>query len=113
MKASTRTEGDVVVISLSGKLMGGPDAESVRQLIRESLEAGKKEMIIDIGDVSWVNSTGLGILIASHVTVSNAGGTLKLSRVSKRISQIFMVTKLHTVFETHESIEEALQSFTG
>lgn len=111
MKASTRTEGDVVVISLSGKLMGGPDAESVRQLIRENLEAGNKKMVIDIGDVSWVNSTGLGILIASHVTVSNAGGTVKLSRVSKRISQIFMVTKLHTVFETHDSIEEALQSF--
>ena len=113
MKASTRTEGDIVVLSLSGKLMGGPDAESVRQLIRENLEAGKKQMVIDIGDVSWVNSTGLGILIASHVTISNAGGTVKLSRVSKRISQIFMVTKLHTVFETYDSVEEALQSFAG
>ena len=113
MKASTRTEGDVVVISLSGQLMGGPDAEAVRQLIRENLDAGRKKLVIDIGDISWVNSTGLGILIASHVTVSNAGGTLKLCRVSHRISQIFMVTKLHTVFETFDTVEQALESFAG
>jgi len=113
MKASTHTEGDVVVISLSGQLMGGPDAEAVRQLVRENLDAGRKKLVIDIGDVSWVNSTGLGILIASHVTISNAGGALKLSRVSHRISQIFMVTKLHTVFETHPTVDEAVASFGG
>ena len=113
MKASSHLQGDVVVISLSGQLMGGPDAEAVRQLIRENLDAGHKKIVIDIGDVSWVNSTGLGILIASHVTVSNAGGSVKLSRVSHRISQIFMVTKLHTVFDTHDSVEAAVASFGG
>ncbi|MFH1144552.1 MAG: STAS domain-containing protein [Candidatus Eisenbacteria bacterium] len=113
MKASTHTEGEAVVISLSGQLMGGPDAEAVRQLIRENLETGRKKIVIDIGEVSWVNSTGLGILIASHVTVSNAGGSLKLSRVSHRISQIFIVTKLHTVFETYDTVEQAIRSFAG
>jgi anti-sigma B factor antagonist len=113
MKATTRNESDVVVISLSGKLMGGPDAEEVRQVVRDSLEQGQRKILIDIADVSWVNSTGLGILIASHVTVSNAGGHLKLSGVSKRINQIFMVTKLHTVFETHETVPDALQAFSA
>jgi anti-sigma B factor antagonist len=91
--------------------MGGPDAESVRGAIKGCLDSGNKDILIDLGDVSWINSTGLGILIASHVTVTNAGGNLKLSRVSKRISQIFMVTKLHTVFDTFESEKEALASF--
>ncbi len=111
MKPARRLEGDAAIISLSGKLMGGPDAEAVREVIRETLAAGIKKILIDIGEVSWVNSTGLGILIASHVTVSNAGGAMKLSRVSKRIDQIFMVTKLHTVFDTYNSVETALQSF--
>jgi anti-sigma B factor antagonist len=113
MKVSKRLEGDVAVLSLSGKLMGGPDAESVREIIRDTLEQNTKKILIDLGDVSWVNSTGLGILIASHVTVTNAGGALKLSRVSKRIDQIFMVTKLHTVFDTYESETAALESFAS
>jgi len=111
MKASKRLEGGVTVLSLSGKLMGGPDADVIRDLIKESLEGESKNILVDLGDVSWVNSTGLGILIASHVTVTNGGGSIKLSRVSKRIHQIFMVTKLHTVFETFETKEEALASF--
>ena len=111
MKASKSVEGSVAIISLSGKLMGGPDAEKVRELIKDSLDAAAKNILIDLGDVSWVNSTGLGILIASHVTVTNAGGNIKLSRVSKRIDQIFMVTKLHTVFDTYETKDEAIASF--
>lgn len=111
MKASKSVEGNVAIISLSGKLMGGPDAEKVRELIKESLDEEAKNILIDLGDVSWVNSTGLGILIASHVTVTNAGGNIKLSRVSKRIDQIFMVTKLHTVFDTYETRDAAIASF--
>jgi anti-sigma B factor antagonist len=64
-----------------------------------------------LGDVSWVNSTGLGILIASHITVTNAGGTIKLMRVSRRIDSILMVTKLNTIFEVHQSVDAALNSF--
>ncbi len=113
MKASKRVDGNVTVLSLSGKLMGGPDAEGVRNAIKECLDSGQKDILIDLGDVSWINSTGLGILIASHVTVTNGGGNLKLSRVSKRINQIFMVTKLHTVFETFETEAEAVASFSS
>jgi len=109
MKTTKRMEKDVAVISLSGKLMGGPDAESVRQIVRETLEEGARKIVIDISGVSWVNSTGLGILIAGHVTAANAGARLKLTGVSARIRQIFMVTKLHTVFDTCESVEEALE----
>lgn len=113
MKTTKRMEGDVAVISLAGKLMGGPDAESVRQIVRETLDEGVRKILVDISGVSWVNSTGLGILIAGYVTASNAGAKLKLTGVSARIKQIFMVTKLHTVFETYETPEEALASFSS
>ena len=113
MKCAKNIEGEVAVLSLGGKLMGGPDADQVRGAIKECLDNEEKNILIDLGDVSWINSTGLGILIASHVTVTNADGNLKLSRVSKRISQIFMVTKLHTVFEAYESVKEALASFSS
>jgi anti-sigma B factor antagonist len=111
MKTSRRMAGDVAVISLSGKLMGGPDAESMHQVIRETLDGQVLKIVIDVSEVSWVNSTGLGILIASHVTAASAGATMKLSGVSSRIRQIFMVTRLHTVFENHETVEAALRSF--
>jgi len=111
MKISRRSEGDIAVISLGGKLMGGPDADQVRESIKGCLDDGVKNILMDLKDVSWVNSTGLGILISSHVTVTNAGGQLKLSSVANRISQIFMVTKLHTVFETFEDEQLGLNSF--
>lgn len=113
MNTSTRMVGDAAVVSLSGKLMGGPDADAVRKVIKDALEKGIQQILIDIGGVSWVNSTGLGILIASHVTVTNAGGQLKLCRVNNRIKQLFMVTQLQSVFETFESEEDALKSFTS
>jgi anti-sigma B factor antagonist len=111
MKIERTMEGGVAVISLGGKLMGGPDADEVRDVIRGCLDDDVKNVLMDLKDVSWVNSTGLGILIASHVTITNAGGNLKLSNVAAKIDQIFIVTKLHTVFETFENKEQGLASF--
>ncbi len=111
MKINKRMEGNVAVISLGGKLMGGPDAEEVRDTIKEVIDDGVKDVLMDLNAVTWVNSTGLGILISSHVTVTNAGGRLKLSSVANKINQIFMVTKLHTVFETFDNETLGLESF--
>ena len=111
MKIRKSQEGDVAVIELSGKLMGGPDADVVQETVRQCLQDGVKKIVLDLGDVSWVNSTGLGILIASHISVTNAGGVLKLMRVSRRIDSILMVTKLNTIFEVYDSREAAIASF--
>lgn len=113
MKIERTMENKIAVISLGGKLMGGPDADEVRDVIRGCLDDGVKDVLMDLAGVSWVNSTGLGILIASHVTVTNAGGKLKLSNVAAKIDQIFIVTKLHTVFETFDNNELGLASFTS
>ena len=111
MKIKQEAIGDVYVLRLSGQLMGGPDADAVRETILSALNQGYKNLLVDLKDVSWVNSTGLGILISSHITVSNNGGFLKLMRVSRRIDSIFMVTRLNTVFQVFESEPEALASF--
>lgn len=110
MRGSEGT-GSVVVLRLSGQLMGGPDADAVRESVVSVLNQGHKKILIDLKDVSWVNSTGLGILISSHITTASNGGQLKLMGVSKRIESIFMVTRLDTVFHVFGNEESALKAF--
>lgn len=110
MRIKQDVMGGTGVIRLSGQLMGGPDADQVRESIAALLQQGKKSIVIDLNDVLWVNSTGLGVLISSHILAENQGGTLKLMRISKRIESIFSVTRLDTVFEVYEDEASALAS---
>jgi anti-sigma B factor antagonist len=111
MKITQDESGAVSILRLNGKLMGGPDSDVFQKLVKDLVERGRTDILVDMGKVSWVNSTGLGILISGYTTLKNAGGTLKLVGVNKRIDQIFMVTKLHTIFETFDEEARALSSF--
>jgi anti-sigma B factor antagonist len=111
MKISQDESGGVTILRLNGKLMGGPDSDVFQKLVKDLVERGRTSILVDMGKVSWVNSTGLGILISGYTTLKNAGGTLKLVGVNQRIDQIFMVTKLHTIFETFDEEARALSSF--
>jgi anti-sigma B factor antagonist len=111
MKMTQEVMEDVVILRLSGQLMGGPDADAVRDTVLSILNQGFKKILVDLKDVSWVNSTGLGILISSHIAMANNGGQLKLMRVSKRIDSIFMVTRLNTVFHVYEDEDSAIKGF--
>ncbi len=111
MNIKREDNGEVTILRLDGKLMGGPDAEVFRKQVKDLLAAGRKKLLVDLAHVSWVNSTGLGILISGYTTLQNAGGTLKLVHVNKRIDQIFMVTKLNTIFDAYEDETRALASF--
>ncbi len=111
MKIKREDNGNVTILRLDGKLMGGPDADEFRKHVKDLLAAERKNLLVDLGHVSWVNSTGLGILISGYTTLQNAGGRLKLVHVNKRIDQIFMVTKLNTIFDTFEDETRALASF--
>jgi len=106
-----REAGNVVVLELSGKLMGGDDAAVFQNRIKDILGQGHKKILINLGSLSWINSTGLGILISGYTSVKNAGAVLKLANVAERIQSILMITKLATVFDSYSTEEEALASF--
>ncbi len=113
MKVQREEKDGVVVLRLEGKLMGGPDADVIHAAVKEAISQGKRNVLIDLADVSWVNSTGLGILITNYTTLKQNEGMLKLVNVSKRIESILMVTKLNTVFESFSSETDALASFSS
>jgi len=111
MKIARSDKEDVVVLQVGGKLMGGTDADIFQENLRLILDEGRRKILVDLGDVSWVNSTGLGILIAAHAQVERAGGELKLCQVSRRVESILMVTRLNMIFESYADEAQALASF--
>lgn len=113
MKFKEETRGDVHLIRLRGQLMGGPDANKMRETVLGALERGQKNFLVDLQEVPWINSTGLGILVSSLTTVKSKGGTLKVMRLSNRVGSLFMTTNVNLIFEVFDSEEEALASFAG
>lgn len=111
MKINHKTDGDVTIIELSGKVMGGPDHDKFKSAVTELLDAGGKNYVLDLSGVPWINSTGLGILISGFTSIKNAGGTMKVCSVNERVLSIFYISQLENVFEVFESCEEARGSF--
>ncbi len=101
----------VVLLELSGKLMGGPDATLLSEKLHDLVDQKKTKVIADLAKVSWMNSTGLGILIGGLTTMRNSGGDLKLVNVAGKIESLLIITKLFKVFETFNQVEEAVASF--
>ncbi|MFO7652349.1 MAG: STAS domain-containing protein [Candidatus Krumholzibacteriia bacterium] len=111
MKITRKPEGDIMVLHLSGKIMGGPDHERFHAEVKSLVAEGYVDILLNMSKVNWINSTGLGILVTAYHTVKKNDGRLKICSVSERIDNILNVTQLKLVFETHESCEEALASF--
>lgn len=112
MKLSHREETGVAILEPKGKIMGGPDATLLHDQLHEFIKQGKLKVIIDLGGVDWMNSTGLGILISGLTTLRNNNGELKLANVTDKIQSLLTITKLVTVFESHDSVDEAIGSFS-
>ena len=111
MKLTSREEGGVVILEPKGKIMGGPDATLLHDNLHEFIEQNKKKVVIDLSKVEWMNSTGLGILISGLTTLRNNGGELKLACVTEKIESLLTITKLITVFESFDSVADAITSF--
>jgi len=111
MKLSSREMQDLVVLEPKGKIMGGPDASMLHDQLHEYIKQGKKKVIIDLSKVDWMNSTGLGILISALTTLKKNQGELKLANVTDKIQSLLTITKLVTVFETYDSVDQAAGSF--
>jgi len=111
MNLSDYERDGIAVLEPRGKIMGGPDATILHEKLHECIEKGQKQVIIDLSRVEWMNSTGLGILISGLTTLRNSGGELKLANVTDKIQSLLTITKLVTVFEAFDSIDEAVESF--
>jgi anti-sigma B factor antagonist len=111
MKLTDRIVNDVVILEPKGKIMGGPDATLLHDKLHEFIDQNKKKVVIDLGKVEWMNSTGLGILISGLTTMRNNGGELKLAGVTEKIESLLTITKLITVFENYDSVDQAIGSF--
>lgn len=107
----TQMQGDVAVVHVGGKLMGGPESEELRSEIKGLIDQGVRKFVINLRDVPWINSTGLGAIMAAYTSIQRAEGALRLCHVSDRIQSLFMVTKLLTIFDTLPSEDEAVASF--
>jgi anti-sigma B factor antagonist len=112
MQISERTIGDVVIVDVSGKITLGDGGDvALRDKMRSLLQQGHKKVLLNLGEVSYVDSAGLGEIVQSYATVTKNGGTLKLVAVTKRIKDLLSITKLLTVFECHDTEAEGLASY--
>ena len=103
--------GGIILLDLRGRLTLGRETEAFRCKIRELLDAGQKRLILDLGEITYIDSVGLSTLVASLTSVRKQGGDLKLVRLPQGVHQLLQIARLVTVFEIHNSRESALQAF--
>ena len=111
MELKTSQRGTVTVITLKGNLMGGPDASLLNTRLHELVDSGKTQVVIDLADVQFMNSSGLGLLIGGVSALKNAGGALKIANASEKIASLLTITKLGSVIQTYPSVDIAVESF--
>src|SRR5690625_575527 len=102
---------NAVVVTLKGNVMGGPDGSKLHETLHELREQGKKNVVVDLSKVKFMNSSGLGMLISGLTTMRNAGGDLRLANVADRIQSLLVVTRLITVCKNYDSVDAAVESY--
>jgi anti-sigma B factor antagonist len=111
MKLSTKEAEGIVVMALTGSVLGGPDATALNDALHKLVDKRKKKVVLDLQGVESMNSSGLGMLIGALTTIKNAGGDLKIAAASKKIETLLVITKLSTVFELYPTVKKAVASF--
>ena len=111
MKVKTVEQYGAVVIELKGNVMGCPEAQEFSDALHKLLDEGKKNVVIDLAETKFMNSSGLGMLISGYTTMKNGGGSLKLANATEKIESLLVITKLITIFEHYPSVDEAVKSF--
>lgn len=111
MKITQSEAYNAVILELKGNVMGGPEAAELNTTLHKLLEEEKKNVIVDLASVKFMNSSGLGMLIGGLTTMKNGGGDLKLANATEKIQSLLIITKLITIFEHFESVEAAVESY--
>jgi anti-sigma B factor antagonist len=113
MQIEERSAGDVTVLDLKGKMTLGEGDELLKDKINSLLQQGRKKVVLNLEDVPYIDSSGLGQIVGGYTTIMKQGGSLKLLNLTKRISDLLSITKLLTVFETYDSEADAVRSFSS
>jgi anti-sigma B factor antagonist len=111
MKTNVTEKYNCVVIELKGNVMGGPSTEDFSKLLHSLVDDGKTNVVVDLGKVKFMNSSGLGMLIGGFTTLKKAGGDLRICRADNKIESLLVVTKLITVFKHFKTLDEAVKSY--
>jgi anti-sigma B factor antagonist len=113
MDFTVRENSGVLIISLTGDMIGGPDAIKLSEALHEQVNAGRRNIVVDLRNVQWMNSSGLGILIGGVSAVRNHGGDLRLLNLNEKPRKVLEVTQLDRIFKIYSSEAEAVESFQG
>jgi anti-sigma B factor antagonist len=112
IKVSTRQLDKVTIVDLSGRITLGEGSSILRETVKDLVAKGQKSILLNLGDVTYIDSSGIGELVSSFTSVSNQGGRLKLLNLQKKVHDLLQITKLYTVFEVHTDEAAAVRSFT-
>jgi anti-sigma B factor antagonist len=113
MDIEERAVGDVVVLDLKGRVTLGEGDQLLKDKVNSLMNQGRKKIVLNLAGVPYIDSAGLGQIVGTYTTVSRQGGSLKLANLTKKITDLLAITKLLTVFETFDSENEAVRSFSA
>ena len=112
VKLNTRQVGDVSVVDVAGRITLGEVSSALRDAMRDMINKNQKKILLNLGEVNYIDSSGIGELVSGYTTVTNHGGQMKLLGLTKRVKDLLQITKLYTVFDVHEDEAAAIRSFT-
>jgi anti-sigma B factor antagonist len=112
MKVQTRQVDGVTVLDLSGRITLGEGSVTLRDAIRDVMAKGSKSILLNLGDVNYIDSSGIGELVSAFTSVKNSGGELKLLNLTKKVQDLLQITKLYTVFDIKDDEASAIASFS-
>ena len=111
MKSSTRQVDGVTIVDLSGRITLGEGSTMLRDIVRDMIAKGNNKILLNLGDVTYIDSSGIGELVSAFTTVRNGGGELKLLNLTKKVHDLLQITKLYTVFDIKDDEAGAIKSF--
>jgi len=112
IKLTSRQVGDVSVVDAAGRITLGEGSSALRDMLRDMVAKGQKKILLNLSEVSYIDSSGIGELVSGFTTVTNQGGSLKLLGLTKRVKDLLQITKLYTVFDVHDDEASAVRSFS-
>ncbi|MGD0840242.1 MAG: STAS domain-containing protein [Candidatus Acidiferrales bacterium] len=112
LKITDREESGISILTLDGRIVLGEESNALRERVKALLAAGKKKIVLNMANVTYIDSAGLGTLVASHHSARTQGASLRLSNLGQKFQEILQVTKLLTVFDVHDSEAAAIASFS-